>query len=60
MQKFRGFCEPPNFLLAKISDNKVSQPIMGISNSFSLKIHLLHNKRPFSTSGEMSQRDIMA
>ena len=24
MQKFRGFCELQNFLLAKISDNKVN------------------------------------
>ena len=32
---------------------------MGISNSFSLKIHLLHNKGPFSISWEMSQHDIM-
>ena len=33
---------------------------MGICNSFSLKIHLLHNKEPFSTNGEMSLCDIMA
>ena len=39
--------------------NKVQQPIMRISHSFSLKIHFLHIKGPFSMSGEMSQRDIM-
>ena len=32
---------------------------MGTSNSFGLRIHLLLNKGPFPTIGEMSQCDNM-